>query len=185
MSIVAHLKYAKYVLVHKGYILWVGLRLGWLPLWRLLVHDLSKFSRAEWFPYVDQFYGSGAAKVAAQRAASPTGYRYQPGDNPAFDAAVLHHYHHNDHHAEYWLATNPAIADWVAFMGEPLAERLPMPERCLKEMCIDWCAAGFAQGKPDVRAWYEVRRPTVPISEPQHHRVRQLLQEIADAGIIP
>ena len=143
MYLVSHARYAYYLLTHKWHVLWVGLRLGWLPLWRLLVHDLSKFSRAEWYPYVDQFYGSGAHAAAIARMKNPTGYRYQPGDNPVFDAAVRHHYHCSDHHPEYWLATNPAIADWVAFLGEPLAKRLPMPERCLREMCIDWCAAGF------------------------------------------
>ena len=39
-----HLRYLSYVLRHKWYVLWAGLWLG-VPLWRLLIHDWSKFSR--------------------------------------------------------------------------------------------------------------------------------------------
>jgi hypothetical protein len=47
--------------------------------WRGLKHDMSKFSRAEWTPYVKRFYGDG-------------------GDNEVFQKALDHHYRHNSHH---------------------------------------------------------------------------------------
>ena len=51
----AHLKYLRYVLVHKWHVLQECWRLN--IKWRGIVHDLSKFSPAEWGPYVDRFYG--------------------------------------------------------------------------------------------------------------------------------
>jgi hypothetical protein len=50
-----HLKYLKYVLTHKWYVLLKCIELG-IP-WRGIVHDLSKFLPSEWSPYVEYFYG--------------------------------------------------------------------------------------------------------------------------------
>jgi hypothetical protein len=75
-----HLRYLRYVLRHKWFVLVECLRLGLL--WRGLTHDLSKFSLMEWSPYVNHFCGSG---------------------DPRFDEAWLHHQKHNDHHWQYWV----------------------------------------------------------------------------------
>ena len=45
----AHLRYLGYVLRHKWFVLVAGLKVG-APLWRLLIHDWSKFTAAEWGP---------------------------------------------------------------------------------------------------------------------------------------
>ena len=50
-----HLSYLKYVLKHKWCTLIECIKLG--ITWRGIVHDLSKFSKAEWGPYVEWFYG--------------------------------------------------------------------------------------------------------------------------------
>lgn len=52
----AHLRYLSYVLRHKWFVLLAGLRVR-APLWRLLIHDWSKFTPAEWGAYVATFYG--------------------------------------------------------------------------------------------------------------------------------
>jgi hypothetical protein len=51
----AHAKYLRYLLRHKWYVLRAGLKTG-APLWRLIVHDASKFRPREWRPYVRKFY---------------------------------------------------------------------------------------------------------------------------------
>lgn len=51
----AHLKYLSYVLRHKWFVLVAGLKTG-APLWRLLIHDWSKFLPCEWGPYTRTFY---------------------------------------------------------------------------------------------------------------------------------
>ena len=50
-----HIAYAKYVLLHKWYVLLEGFRLG-VPLWRLIIHDWDKFLPGEWIPYANAFY---------------------------------------------------------------------------------------------------------------------------------
>lgn len=55
-SIKPHWQYLKYVLRHKKYVWIFGRKLD-LGMWRLLVHDISKFTLKEWYPYVDFFYG--------------------------------------------------------------------------------------------------------------------------------
>lgn len=97
-----HLKYLRYVILHKYYVLVAGRRVGGIPLWRLLVHDHSKFSRAEWGPYVQQFFGGA-------------------GNKAAFQAAWRHHWTHNWHHWNYWEGVampdtyiREMVADWMA-----------------------------------------------------------------------
>lgn len=78
-----------------------GLRVS---LRRLLLHDLSKFSRAELVPYARHF--------ARARRDAP---------DPAFAAAWRHHYEHNDHHPEHFAgermpdeAVVEMVVDWMA-----------------------------------------------------------------------
>lgn len=74
------------IMRHKWYVFIAGWRLK-VPLWRLLTHDLSKFSPAEFGAYARQFHGD-------------------KGDPTGFAHAWLHHQHHNAHHWEYWIGSN-------------------------------------------------------------------------------
>lgn len=124
-----HIKYARYVARHKWFVLLAGLRTG-APLWRLLVHDWSKLSRAEWRPYAMMFYA----------AAGET-----PAGKAAFDAAWLHHQHHNPHHWQHWVLRKD---DGRAFT-------LSMPVALVREMVADWMGAGRAiTGTWEVHRWY-------------------------------
>lgn len=68
---------------HKWFVFLAGLKTG-VPLWRLIIHDWSKFTPSELPHYQRQFFGDK--------------------DDPlGFAAAWLHHQNHNPHHWEYWL----------------------------------------------------------------------------------
>jgi hypothetical protein len=81
--------------------------------WRLLKHDLSKFTPAEFGRYARNFYGKG-------------------DDN--FSLAWLHHQNRNDHHWEYWVNRTS--------YNQPRDGTIPMPETAVREMVADWLAAG-------------------------------------------
>lgn len=98
-----HFKYLKYVLKHKWFVFLVGRRLG-VAYWQLIIHDWTKFTRAEWTPYVNNFYNNdGSPKIKA-----------------AFEEAVSHHYKYNKHHSQHWSSHNQIpekylremVADW-------------------------------------------------------------------------
>lgn len=114
-----HLRYLSYVLRHKWFVFRAGLKTR-APLWRLLIHDWSKFSRAEWGPYVAYFYGD------------PERARF---DVPAaFDRAWLHHQHRNPHHWQHYLLQE----------DDGDLKVLPIPAALVREMVADWMGAGRA-----------------------------------------
>lgn len=124
-----HWNYLKYVLKHKYYVYKAGRKLG-LGRWQLLIHDLSKFSRAEWGPYVQWFYDRPEGGLALD-------YKRAQKD---FAKAWEHHWKNNPHHWEFF-----AYRDF----------QVKMPERFAREMIADWYGAGKAKtGKADVQGWY-------------------------------
>lgn len=128
-----HWRYFIYVLRHKYYVFVAGRRLG-VPLWQLITHDLSKFSRAEWTPYVNYFYGPRSV-TRTQTAA----------EKLAFDKAWLHHQHHNPHHWQHYILREDSGATKV----------LLMPHKYILEMVADWLGAGKAiHGSWNIDAWY-------------------------------
>lgn len=128
----AHLQYLWYVTRHKWWVFVAGLRTR-APVWRLLIHDFSKLTPAEWRPYVLSFYG-------------PWKYKERPPHVvAAFDRAWLHHQHANPHHYQHWILREDSGATKV----------LPMPEHFVREMVADWAGAGRAiTGKWEVAKWY-------------------------------
>lgn len=140
----AHLRYLSYVVRHKWFVLLAGLRTG-APLWRLVIHDWSKFLPSEWFPYVAYFYGP---KVKGDPRGPDASYDPATGSR-AFNAAWLHHQHLNPHHWQHWVLREDSGATFA----------LPMPEHFVREMVADWMGAGRAQGHgDDVRPWYVTNR---------------------------
>jgi hypothetical protein len=150
-----HWRYLKYVVRHKWFVLVAGRKTG-APLWRLLIHDWSKFSPAEWFPYVENFYGEktdDAVEIANRKQA----FRY----------AFLHHLHRNAHHWEHWVQPGKGIAQ-------------PMPERFIREMVADWMGAGRAiTGRWEVHEWYSKNKPTINLHPVTAGRVQNLLDSVA------
>jgi hypothetical protein len=136
-----HWRYLRYLCRHKWFVAVAGLRLG-VGLWRLLIHDYSKFFPSEWLPYARFFYGPHTAgpkaTAAEQRATVPDDL------HTAFDVAWLLHQNRQSHHWQFW----------ALLRDDGSAAYLPMPDADRREMLADWRGAGRAAGKPDTRAWY-------------------------------
>lgn len=184
------LKYLRYVLAHKFYVFRAGLAIRkvcqvpeplWRWVWRLLVHDLSKFSPAEWTPYVDQFYGDEpeamSAKLERQRR---------------FNAAWLHHIHANPHHWQHHILHEDSGKVIVLIPHAALVH----------EMVADWLAAGpkalrahtMGEAVAETIAWYarvykaqqmrEIVRQTAEsllLQLAEHYGVAAMAQDIRSA----
>lgn len=148
-----HLRYGSYVARHKWFVFRAGLRTR-APLWRLLIHDWSKLTPAEWPPYVRSFYG-------------PWSYKDRPAEVvAAFDAAWLHHQHANAHHWQHWVLREDSGATKV----------LAMPEKLIREMVADWMGAGRAiTGRWEVASWYAANRDKIVLDDGTRTRVEELI----------
>lgn len=168
----AHWEYLKTVLRHKWFVFLACRKLG-LPLWRGVVHDLSKFSRTEWGAYVRQFYNPDGSKKPPLR--DKTG-AYDPSAQPVeFQRAWLNH-QRNKHH---WQA-------WISFGDSGNLSALPMPTTYLKEMVADWMGAGMAYaGKADPVGWYRANGDKMLFHPESRHQLEVYLEGLQAKGIIP
>jgi hypothetical protein len=117
-----------------------GLKVGSIPLWRLIVHDWSKFLPIEFLPYAryKPYFGGDKAPEHAQLA---------------FDRAWLHHQNFNPHHWQYWI---------LVYDDEGQNTSLPIPEAYLREMVADWMGASMAYtGSWDMTEWLAKSLPRV------------------------
>lgn len=126
-------RYAAKTVEHKVYVFRAGRRVG-APLWRLIIHDWSKFTPAELPHYARQFYGTKD---------DPTGWA----------KAWVHHQNANPHHWEYWVTRSGA---GVIKAGEPVE----MPDHFVREMVADWIGAsraynGSYPGSFEAWPWYQ------------------------------
>jgi hypothetical protein len=156
-----HLRYLRYVLRHKWYVFRAGL-LTKAPLWRLIIHDWSKFSKAEWNPYVNFFYGKGVD------------YEFRtPEVKSAFSRAFHHHIHRNAHHWEYWLRYRASDGSFAP---------LEMPEKLVREMVADWAGAGRAiTGEWELASWYEANAHKIKLHGATRKRVYALVEQTSKA----
>lgn len=168
----SHLRYLRYVLLHKWYVLRAGLLIARITrqyrarlLWRLLVHDWSKFLPDEWRAYAAYFYGQlplGAKKEALA----------------AFNLAWLKHLHRNDHHWQHWLLQQDS--------GTKL-QLLP-PAYVADEMLADWLGAGtkilhrptLAQCVTETIVWYMQNRAVIQLRTRARERIEETLWALAD-----
>ena len=129
------MKYFWATIRHKWFVLLAARKIG-LPLWRALIHDLSKFTRAELPHYQRQFYGAR-------------------DDLKGFAIAWLHHQHYNDHHWEHWITCSlHSHSSQTRDGGVIENDCLPMPRVCVKEMVADWLGASKAYtGAWDMDDW--------------------------------
>ena len=105
----------KTVLTHKRWVFYYASRLGYT--WRGLMHDMSKFSPAEFVESVRYWTGKRSPILVAKEM---TGISY----------AWLHHRGRNKHHYEYWI-------DKLDHGGVPYK----IPFQYMVEMICDWLAA--------------------------------------------
>lgn len=139
-----HIKNLRYLLIHKYWVFRCGLITG-APVWRLIIHDWSKFTPLEWTAYANYFYREGGDEAHAA-----SGGQHDPSNgNYRFNRAWLSHQHKNPHHWQHWLLKN----------DDGTSSALPMPEHFVKEMVADWMGAGIAQGKRgDIWSWWSNNR---------------------------
>lgn len=169
-SLTPHLRYLRYVLRHKWYVLRAGHAISrhrwnswrrWLAwYWRLLAHDLSKFSPIEWTPYVQMFYGDPAAT------------------HPQFDRAWLHHLHANAHHWQHWILRE-----------DDGRTRVLLPDAMIvDEMVADWLAAGpkvhhahtMAHAVAETIVWYAKGYGSILVRKEVRDRIERTLLALAE-----
>jgi hypothetical protein len=105
-KVMSHLRYASYMARHKWFVYKAGRKVK-APLWRLIIHDWTKFTPAEWGPYARRFFDA-------------------KNSNPEeFDRAWTHHWHNNPHHWQHWVTSShipmpmpdhfirEMVADWM------------------------------------------------------------------------
>ena len=138
----AHVEYLKYVLRHKWFVFLACMKLG-VPLRAAIIHDWSKFSAAEWAPYVHAFYNPDGSKRTTRTDSGTLDGNKVAAD---FSAAWNHHQKTNPHHWQYWVLIN----------DEDGMTALEMPVVFVLEMLADWDGAGRAiTGKSDPASWYQ------------------------------
>lgn len=158
-----HLLYAWYIARHKAFVFRAGLRTH-APLWRLVIHDWSKLTPAEWGPYVNKFYGNWGSVDSLGEAD-----RVKARVDAAFDAAWLHHIHNNPHHWQHWVLKEDSGG----------TKYLPMPYKFVCEMVADWMGAGRAiTGKWDVMGWYERNAKRIQLHPKTRKQVEGLLRSV-------
>lgn len=81
--VVSHLKCIHNILLHKWFVIVIGRKLK-VPLWNLLIHDLSKFLPSEFPHLARKFFGEN-------------------DDKKGFDSFYSLHTHRNKHHPACWI----------------------------------------------------------------------------------
>lgn len=132
-NIIPCIKYVILTVKHKWFVFLAGFKLK-VSIFRLLFHDMSKFTLKELPHYGRNFFG-------------------EKNDPNGFIKCWIHHQNHNDHHWEYWI---PRTGN--SKCNPPYPDNLPieMPESAIREMIADWIGASKAyEGKwPDFGNWY-------------------------------
>lgn len=163
-----HWKYLKYLLRHKYFVFVAGRRIGGISLWRLLIHDWTKFLPVEWFAYVEMFYG----EARRLKKEEPDDFKYWNAVEPyqvAFDNAWLHHQHWNKHHWQHWVLRN----------DDGDMKLLKIPQKYLREMVADWCGAGRGiTGNWEVWKWYEKTRWKILMHPRDEDAASALVREV-------
>lgn len=147
------LRYLWVILRHKWFVGVAGVKLR-VPIWRLIVHDGSKLSRAEWGPYLRRFYDGRSGRLDHEL------------DPDEFHRAFVHHWHRNSHHWEHWLA----------FGKSGTYRAMEMPDVSVREMVADWLGAGRAYtGAWGATEWYLKNCDTIVLHPKTRSRVHELL----------
>lgn len=150
-----HYRYLRYLIRHKWFVFIAGLKTG-APIWRLIIHDWSKFIPCEWIPYTEFFYN---------KASNITYLEWQ---KDRFDEAWLHHQHLNPHHWQHWILKN----------DDGSSRLLYIPQHFVKEMVADWMGAGRAiTGKWEAVEWYNKNKDKIKLHTSSRQLVERLLEK--------
>ena len=126
----AILSYLWSTIRHKYFVFYAGVKIVKnIPLWRLVVHDLSKFTPVEFINYA-KFY-----KID------------KDNHRQEFVMAWMHHQKRNKHHPEYWTSVSPF--DWSNGY-------VSMPETYIREWVADMIGASREYtGSWDMSEWLQ------------------------------
>lgn len=154
-------KQLKSVLLHKWYVLQAG-RLTDVPLWRLLIHDWSKFTPVELVNY--------------------SRWKYSNKSKRGWAIAWLNHLHHNAHHPEHWVLSwrgNPEFYNNIASPIAPFVTLLPMPEIYVREMLADMMATSKqVTGSWDIANWLNQNGPGMHLHDETITIIDKVMKEI-------
>lgn len=161
-----HLKYLNYLICHKWFVLLAGLKFK-APLWRLIIHDWSKFLPSEWFAYANYFYGNHpkfSELPPPLKSIWPANKCEEYWKNK-FDFSWNLHEKRNKHHWQFWILIEDS--------GN--IKPLEIPEKYLREMAADWAGAGRAiTGKWEVWDYYQKVKDKTLL----HPKTRQRFEEL-------
>jgi hypothetical protein len=159
--IAIYLQQLKSLLVHKWFVFQVGVKIG-VPLWRLFIHDLSKFTPTEFFRYARYKYGDGTKEEWAK--------------------GWLHHLHLEAHHPEHWIILWHGDPNFYSGIGESIAEYvsvLPMPELFVREMIVDMHATSKEiTGSWDISRWLNSNGPKIYFHDETITLIDKVMKEI-------
>lgn len=158
-----YLEQLKSLLTHKWYVFLAGLRMGKIPIWRLIVHDWSKLTPVELINY--SRFKHGVKSV------------------PGWSRAWLHHMHHSPHHPEHWVLSWRGDPDFYRNHSKHVAEFvtiLPMPETYVRELVVDIMATGKEiTGSWDIASWLNENGPRMLLHDDTITRLDAVMR---DAG---
>jgi hypothetical protein len=162
-------RYLSYIIRHKWWLFVSGVRYG-APLWRIIIHDLSKLTPSEFFPYAVYFYGKAPTGVPAGSMDRPNVAANIADEKArrraAFDRAWLLHQHRSPHHWQFWVLRN----------DDGGTRALPMPDHFIREMVADWAGAGRTiTGTWEVYEWYKKNAEKMLLHHDTRARVHELL----------
>ena len=156
MNIKRNYNYLKYILRHKQFVLIASRKIG-ASLISAIIHDISKFSYIEQFPYAKTFYDKDG------------GNQYIPSES--FNRAQLTHQKRNKHHWQYWLLIEDS--------GKIIP--LEIPENIVLDMIADQMGAGRAiTGKQDILEWYNKVKDSIILHKNTRVVIDNVLNEIKD-----
>lgn len=155
----------KSLLIHKWYVFIAGHEFG-VPLWRLIIHDWSKFTPTEFFRYARYKYGNGTKEEWA------IGWR--------------HHFHCEAHHPEHHIILWHGDPDFYSGIGgEDIARYvsiLPMPEVFVREMLADMHGTSRQiTGSWDISKWLNKNGPKIHFHDQTITLIDKVMKEMGYA----
>lgn len=114
--------------------------------WQGFIHDLSKYSFAEFIPGVKYFQGFRSPQAREREV-------------EGYSAAWLHHKGRNKHHFEYWTDFSDSSKVYVEmpkkYFAEMICDRIAASKIYLKEKYTDASPLEYFESKTDINGMNE------------------------------
>jgi hypothetical protein len=183
--VIAHLKYLKYIVRHKAFVLVAGIKLR-VPIVQLITHDWSKFLPSEWFPYVAHFYGdypefdpTDPLKWINRGYTGPTTLEVKQW----FDRAWNYHQKRQPHRWQFWLLTSDQPSkDWVITSQDGGMSYFGLANYKHTDRNFLTMDATGTQGEEDAEYLQSLlNRMPIPLPMPEHY-AREMVADWLGAG---